>query len=180
MLEIKRSRLSKLRRSQQASRAGRALRNSLVAFGILLLLAVAAGVVYTWYMSQQPLPETATQPAASPTAPVKPQQRTINPEAPVGVVLQFITSPLKPPANASINIKTTGGAACRIDVKYNDVAAQDTGLVPKIADEFGLVQWSWSIPAGTPVGKWPVEVTCANQKNSGYYKATLELVEQMP
>lgn len=177
MLQIKRSGLAKLRQSQQASRAARALRRSLFAFAILLILVVIAGVLYTWYMSQQPLPPTVQQQTLSPAKTLKMTPKTPDPDAPVGVVLQSLTTPLKPPANAALNIKTTPGAACKIDVKYNNVAAQDAGLVPKIADEFGLVQWTWSVPSGIVPGKWPVEATCANTKNSGYYRAELEVTQ---
>ena len=151
-----------------------------VAFGVLVVVAGLAGIGYTWYMSQQPLPDTAQPKAPAPTKATKVPVRTVNPDAQVGVVLQYMTTPLKPPANAALNAKTNAGATCTISVKYNNVAAEDTGLVQKTADEFGLVQWTWSVPVGTPLGSWPVEITCTNEKNSGYYKAALELVAELP
>ena len=70
------------------------------------------------------------------------------------------------------------GAACQISVKVNNAALPDTGLVPKIADEFGIVTWSWTVPKNVLSGKWPVEMTCANEaKKSAYYKADLEVTQ---
>lgn len=152
------------------------IRRTVIAVSILLLLLVGLGVAYTWYMGQQPLDDKANQPAPTVVQRQKPSVKTPDENAPVAIVQQTLTSPIKPPANASFSIKTNNGAACQISVKYNNVPSPDTGLSPKIADEFGVVMWSWSIAQGTLVGQWPIEVTCANKTHSAYYKATLEIV----
>lgn len=175
MLEIKRSRLSRLRKNEQVVHTVNRLKVATIVFLVLIILVGVVGLLYTWYMGGQPLPETASEQKTAPTQPVQAPKRAVSEDAPVGVALTTITSPVTAPANVMITIKTNPGAACKIDVKYNTVSAQDTGLVPKIADEFGMVQWTWSVPLGTPAGKWPIDITCANKTMSGYYKATLEV-----
>lgn len=75
--------------------------------------------------------------------------------------------------NASITIRTNPEAECAITVKYNNVAAVDSGLVTKLADEFGVASWSWTLAASAPAGKWPIEVNCKNKKYSGMVRTDI-------
>jgi hypothetical protein len=144
----------------------RVLRNTAITIIVLAVLLVGIGVVYTWYngkYGEQPKNTVAVKktPVVS-KGPTKP-----SPTSKVNASVQLLTSPITPGDNASINVHTNADAKCTIKVEYDKVTAKDSGLVPKTADEFGMVTWAWTVPVASPVGKWPVTVTCANLKNSG-------------
>jgi hypothetical protein len=58
-------------------------------------------------------------------------------------------------------------------VEYNDVPSADSGLKPKTADDFGIVSWAWTVEATTPVGEWPVDVTCVFNDQSAMVRGKL-------
>jgi hypothetical protein len=151
------------------------IRNTLISVGVLLVLALGGGAAYTWYMGQTETPVAATPaPAATKPAPViKPTAPA--PDAKMSASVQMITSPVAPGANASITVKSNAGSNCTIKVVYDKTASKDSGLIPKVADEFGMVSWSWTVEASAPVGKWPVKVTCANTKNSAMVQGDLKV-----
>ncbi|OYW85723.1 hypothetical protein B7Z17_01795, partial [Candidatus Saccharibacteria bacterium 32-49-10] len=102
------------------------------------------------------------------------------PDAPIGIALQSFSSPVARGMNSAITIKTNADAACSIKLTYNNKElSKDMGLIPKTADEYGVATWSWKVESGRPPGTYPVEVTCANDKNIGYYMARLVVVEQL-
>ena len=108
---------------------------------------------------------------------IVPQQspKKIDPNAPVGVYIQTFNSPIIPGENAMLGVHTTPGATCVIKVEYNKVPVKDSGIADKVADEYGVASWSWTIPVDAPVGKWPVDITCSYGKNSGYMRGDLEI-----
>jgi hypothetical protein len=143
--------------------------------GVLALLGGSAGLAYTWYVGNNDpvtpavLPETKKTPLTQVATP------KAKPEGPVGVSIQVLSSPVAPGGNASLTIRTRPDAACSITVTYKDQKSTDTGLIPKTADEFGTVQWTWTVESSRPVGKWPVDVTCALGEMSGYVRGDLEV-----
>src|SRR5689334_10995980 len=78
----------------------------------------------------------------------------------IGVAVHSLSSPIAPGSQASILIRTTPTATCKITAKYKEVLSTDPGLVDKTADEYGMADWSWFVEDTVPEGKWPVEVTC--------------------
>ena len=102
------------------------------------------------------------------------------PDAVVAASVQMITSPLEPGMNAMISVKTNAEAKCTIKVVYDKTASTDSGLVEKIADDYGMVSWTWTVEPTAPLGSWPVWVTCANEKNSAAVKADLKLEKKAP
>lgn len=141
---------------------------------VVILLAIIAGLLYTWWMGKN-------RPVAVSTVQVAPQKQApkatpvLDEDAPVGVAVEAMSPPMKAGSNASISIKTKPKAACSIVVTYKDQKSTDAGLIPKNADEFGVVMWTWSVEVGRPVGEWPVEVTCAYNNRSGYGKEMLKI-----
>lgn len=139
---------------------------------------VGGGVAYTWYVGKNAPP---AEPELKPEDFVKAKSNPLpvptkpSPAAVVGVSVQSLTTPVKPGANAAITVKTNPEAKCSISVKYKDVPSTDSGLSQKVADEYGLVSWSWGVEESAPEGKWPVDVTCANAKNSGMVRGDLEV-----
>lgn len=150
------------------------MRNTLIAIVVLAVLLVGAGVAYTWYTGKQepvkktePVPVVARPLVNTPTQPL--------PTAKVGASVQSLTSPVAPGDNVTIAVKTNPKANCKITVEYNKVPSKDSGLIPKNADEFGLVSWTWTADIAAPVGKWPAKVTCANAKNSAMVQGDFEI-----
>ncbi len=154
--------------------AVRTARRALVTVTVLIVLFVGAGLLYTWYMGRYKPTVVNQQPATTKKAVLQPA--TMANDAQIGVSKQSFTTPVVPGSNASLSVKTNPKAACSIRVEYDKQASTDNGLVPKTADEYGIVSWAWTVEDGRPYGKWPVVVTCANEKNSIVLKAELELV----
>lgn len=152
----------------------RTIQRVVVSVSVLLVLLVGGAVVYVWYMGQHPVQTEQKKIDTTPNAPVR---NTYQPpaDAVVAIVQQTFSATVVQGSNASLSIRTNPKAACQISVKVHNTALPDTGLVPKIADEFGIVDWSWTMPKNVLPGSWPVEVTCANEKKSAYYKAMLEV-----
>lgn len=147
----------------------------------LLVTTVAAGVGYTWYMGEYG--ETPTMSSQQPVKGTGGEYVSSRPKIPdtasIGATVQTITSPVVPGSNASIMVKTNPEANCTITVIYDRTKSRDSGLTAKKADEYGLVEWTWTVEPGTPVGNWPVEVTCANKKNSAVVKNDLRVVRSL-
>ncbi len=78
-----------------------------------------------------------------------------------------------------MTVKTNAAAACNIKVVYDKTASTDSGLIAKVADEYGMVSWGWTVEPSVPLGKWPVKVTCANAKHSAVVQSDL-VVEKPP
>ena len=163
------------KRRRRNGRGGRLIPGIVITIIILLILMLIAGMAYVWYSGQQepiapePFPETTKRQ----TQVVEKPKIT---EGPVGVSSQVFTSSVVQGDNASLAIRTRPEAACSITLVYKDnQKSKDAGLLPKTADEFGTVQWTWTVEASRPVGKWPVEITCASGEMSGYLKLDLEV-----
>lgn len=177
MLEIKQKPHQKVaRHSQKLRPVARLFRKFIITSFVLCLIFAGGALAYTWFDGKygEP-PKVATMPTKpAPTrAPTK-----ASPTGRIGASVQFITSPIVPGENATITVRTNADANCTIKAEYNKVPAKDSGLMPKKADEFGMVTWGWTVPVGTPLGKWPVTVTCANLKNSGMVIGDLVVVKK--
>jgi hypothetical protein len=149
---------------------------TLLSIVVILVVLVGGGVGYTWYMGRSnayvepPAPEPVANPVEALTTPREPR-----PDAPFGASVQTITSPVEPGDNADISIKTRPKADCEIVVEYDEVKSEDSGLVPKKADEYGIVSWTWTVDDTAPKGKWPVGVTCVYGKKSAFVRGDLRV-----
>ena len=156
------------------------IRNIVLSVLVMVATVVVAGVGYVWYMGNQvePVVETSDVKAAHqrPVESTKPMPAS---DAPVGVSIQSLTSPVAPGENASIAIRTNALAICEISVKYDEIASTDSGLVEKIADEYGMVRWAWTVEATSPFGVWPVDVMCRNDAMSGMVRGDLEVARSV-
>lgn len=141
---------------------------------VLIVLFGGAGFAYTWYAGQQTV-EPAIDVSKLPST--KPERKVNLPtkDSQVGVAVQSFSSPIKPGENASISIKTLRGAACSITFTYNEdnERSKDTGLIPKVADEYGFAEWTWTVSQSVNDGTWPVEITCANGNKSSYSRSDM-------
>lgn len=140
---------------------------------ILLVLIVILGFVYVYYSDQAPS-QTVTHKTAQAYAPLPPPTQP-GANAPEGVVVESLDTPVTPGSNTSMIINTNAGSICTIVVTYNGITSKDSGLVPKKADSYGNVTWSWSIPSSTPVGNWPIKVTCTFHGRTGVDISNLQV-----
>lgn len=140
---------------------------------VLLVLAVGGGIAYVWYTGQNTPDISTATPAPANKIPdvVTPTKPAANARASASV--QVLTSPVAPGDNASISIKTVATSKCTIKVVYNEIPSADSGLIEKVADEFGIVNWTWTVGATVPEGTWPVTVTCAYNGQSAVVQGDL-------
>lgn len=141
------------------------IRNVVISAFVLLVLLIAAGIAYTWYMGQNSVAATVEIIEPTPGPDFTPVKQADN--VPTGASVQMITSPVKPGSNASMTVKTNGGAVCTISVIYDKTPSADSGLTSKTADEYGMVSWSWTVESSVPIGKWPAKVTCLHNERTG-------------
>ena len=145
----------------------RGLRNAGISIAVLTVLAGGAGAGYVWYIGENETPVGTA--IAQPVEAAKRQvikTTTPDPSSKVGASIQMLTTPVAPGENASITVKTLPTASCKIVVEYNKVPSKDSGLVERVADEFGVIMWAWTVDPNAPFGKWPVTVTCTFNKRS--------------
>jgi hypothetical protein len=142
-----------------------------------LLLFGTAGAVYV-YISGRHEPATAVKTVKSTPLPtsLKPKKPAAN--APEGVALQSLTSPVKAGENTSITIKTLPTSTCTVAVTYsNGAVSRDSGLSAKKADDFGIVTWAWTVEPAVPAGTHHVKVTCAYNGRTGVFIGNLEVTK---
>jgi hypothetical protein len=92
--------------------------------------------------------------SATAEAAVKPASRTLNVAA---------------GAYASLTVKVTPTATCRITVLYKSGPSEAAGLYPKRGS---LITWTWKVGTRTTAGNWPVRVDCGA---AGRYATTLRV-----
>jgi hypothetical protein len=153
----------------------RRVRNLVIAVLALLSLTVSAGIAYAWYTANQSGPvaediapiSTAYRPNLTPSKPPE--------DANVGVAAHSFTSPIEPGGRVNVSIKTLPDAVCKISLKYDKEKESviNPSLVDKIADEYGTVNWTWTMAENSQTGKWPVDITCTRGTKSGVYSQDL-------
>lgn len=144
----------------------------------MAVIFVIVGLVYVFVVGRDSgKPQAAKPPAAQTTEPsiLKPVKPAAN--APEGVAVESLLSPVKAGENTSINIRTNAGSACTIAVTYNNLPAKDSGLAPKIANDYGFTDWTWTVDPAAPAGTWPVKVTCVYNGKSGVVIGNLEVTK---
>ena len=75
------------------------------------------------------------------------------------IALQSVTSPVKRGSTAYMEIKGTPGVEYSIVVRYSTSVSKAADLVPKVADENGLVTWKWRVGSRTTPGTYTITVT---------------------
>lgn len=157
-------------------------RSANLVIGILIVfiaVAVVGGLIYIWYIGKTAPVQEAAKITTTTTSPIT-TDPVVDEDAPVGVAIQTITSPVTRGKNASVAIRTRPEAACSIRVYYSDdktKESEDGGLIPKTADEYGVAEWTWTVESSRPAGKWPVYITCAYNTHWGVARATLEVTQ---
>lgn len=156
----------------------KAVKKTIISFVALTVLIVIAGLAYTWYVGQQ------QSDAAEVIAVETPQKKTgsdiqSDPNANVGVSVQYLSSPITPGSETTITIKTNREAECTIAVEYNKVPSKDAALTRQMADEYGAVKWDWFVEDSVPTGTWPVNIYCYKNEKSGFVRGDLKVVKSL-
>lgn len=153
----------------------RRLVRTVVAFFVILALTVGGFVLYAWLGNEEAPAGTIATPKVKAQLEDKSNTTNLDPESPVGVSVQSLTTPTAPGSNVLLIAKTRPNATCTITAEYDKVKSQDSGLIQKDADDYGMVQWSWAVGPAVPEGKWPVTVTCTFDEKSGVVVGDLEV-----
>ena len=136
---------------------------------ILLVLFFLAGFIYTYYSDHSSASNPGSnQNSSNQFSPIKPPPKP-GPNAAVGVAEEAFDSPIAPGQDSSIIISTTAGASCSIALQMASLKSSGQSLAPQIANAYGTVTWSWTVPSNTPFGSYPLSVKCAYGKNWAVY-----------
>lgn len=153
---------------------GHPVRNTVIGVSVLLVLLVGGGLAYTYFYGPESTPKSVAPPPAKPVVrerqPPKPSPNTA-----ASASVQSLTSPVPAGENASLSVRTVATSKCNVQVAYAGVKSADSGLAPKVADEYGIVTWTWTVDAGAPAGSWPVNVTCAYMDKTAEVVGALEV-----
>jgi len=137
----------------------------------LLLVIITIAVMLVWLNGEETLSDPSQKKTVVKKEAIKPVAP--NESAVPFAAREYLTSPVSPGTNAMINIKTLGTAKCTIKIVYGGVASTDSGLQDKIADEYGNVSWSWTVPSEAPEGTWPIDMYCYFRDKSAYLRESL-------
>ena len=138
---------------------------------VLTVSMVGAGILLMWLM-QPKVPDSPAVVAPVIQKPDITSPRKFGPNVPIGSAVQSISSPIAPGNNASVTLRTTEGATCSIKVVRLDTHGkeleriEDSGLVDKKVDVFGVATWTWTIPNGTVLGVWQADMFCTRDDMS--------------
>lgn len=147
---------------------------------LITVLLVGGGLAYTYFLG--PDNSQTAQQADEQATPVRQDIKPTKPasNAPASASVSVLTSPVAPGDNASLTIKTVATAKCTVAVSYGSLAAKDSGLAPKAADEFGTATWAWTVDKAAPLGTWPVKVTCAYNGRTAFVQGDLVVAKAAP
>lgn len=144
---------------------------------ILAVIFLAAGALYVLFVGNKPVTGTkASTSTASQYNPL-PKPRAPNPKNPVGVAEASLLSPVSAGSNSSLTIHTTPQATCTISLSYDTLKSTDSGLVTKVADQYGQIIWTWTVPKNAPAGTWPIKILCKYLTHSGYLESYLQVTK---
>ena len=149
-------------------------KTSIILVLLCILLAaflIGMGYLYAWLVSNQIMPNDAYNTQNYKPVEIKKPVARLNQR--VNVAVSNISSPATPGETVHLSIRTNVDAVCTLEVLTPVKKLIDATLGAKSADEFGIVSWSWVVPADTKDTSWPVSVTCNNREYSGVVKTTV-------
>lgn len=89
---------------------------------------------------------------ASPETTASESAGTVESREPTGISLDYLTTPIKINAKATVRIKGKPDTEYKISVFYSSAASTAKGLEAKISDGGGMVSWTWKVGARTKEG----------------------------
>jgi hypothetical protein len=93
----------------------------------------------------------------------------------LGVKFTTFTTPVARGGRAKVAVHTGPDLRCSIKVVYQGGKASLPGLGTKYSSGAGNVSWTWTVPATTAKGAWPVTVTCQSGGTSGKAKGSMTI-----
>lgn len=154
----------------------RTIRNIAISVVVLAVLVTGAGAGYIWYTGQETPAATVAAELPQPVVQQVAKRPLPAADAPASASIQQMTSPVAPGGEVALHVRSNPTAVCDIAVEYNKVSSSNPAFVSKTADEFGMVDWRWNVPASAPKGKWPVTVTCSlDEKRSAVVQGDLAI-----
>ena len=163
-----------------AKRTSKVLRKVVISSIVLVLLFASAGFGYTYYIDKQnnialkSSTNASDQQQGETITPAKP-----SPNAPEDVSLEVLTTPIARSQTNMVSIKTQADSTCSIAVTYlGGLVAHDPGLTPKTADDFGSVNWNWTISPSAPVGQGSVKIICKFYKKSAMVEGSFQVTAE--
>lgn len=157
------------------SRLARIAAKLVGSFLILVVLALAIGFAYTYWMGRTP-----AKPAASPAPPPPaashelPKPAQIAKNAKVGIAVVALSSPVAPGAAASLQGKTLPGAVCQAAISPSGAGM----LSPATADTYGALSWEWLVPASARPGPYGLSINCQRDSQSAVLTTSFEVSRQ--
>ncbi len=158
----------------------RAVKRTLASACVLLVLVIAAGLVYVYLFGQGGDQSTTSllanqPPQAQPIVPTKPPAN-----AREGTAITVLNNPVLRGEEASVGVQTLPGSSCTISVEYNHEKVQASGLAAKTADDFGNVAWDWTVSTSAPLGTRSATITCSYNKSSSVVVGNFEVTNTTP
>ncbi|HEY5152727.1 MAG TPA: hypothetical protein VII55_02010 [Candidatus Saccharimonadales bacterium] len=159
------------------SRIPKTVRNTIISIFLLLLLFIGAGIAYVLIADRSTPKAVPVAAVAKPDTDSTPKPTPPSANAPEGVSVESVTSPVAAATNSSITARTNAGSTCTIVVSYNGGQSTDSGLTSRTADAYGNVTWTWTVGSAVPAGTWPINVTCTYHGRSGVVQSSYQVTK---
>ncbi len=109
---------------------------------------------------------------ASPETTASESAGTVESREPTGISLDYLTTPIKINAKATVRIKGKPDTEYKISVFYSSAASTAKGLEAKISDGGGMVSWTWKVGARTKEGDFKIVISGGGETFTTYFRVT--------
>lgn len=116
--------------------------------------------------------KTASSETASPETTASETAGTVESREPTGISLDYLTTPIKINAKATVRIKGKPNTEYKISVFYSSAASTAKGLETKISDGDGMVSWTWKVGARTKEGDFKIVIRGGGETFTTYFRVT--------
>lgn len=99
-------------------------------------------------------------------------ESTVESREPTGISLDYLTTPIKINAKATVRIKGKPDTEYKISVFYSSAASTAKGLEAKISDGGGMVSWTWKVGARTKEGNFKIVISGGGETFTTYFRVT--------
>lgn len=99
-------------------------------------------------------------------------ESTVESREPTGISLDYLTTPIKINAKATVRIKGKPDTEYSISVFYSSAASTAKGLEAKISDGDGMVSWTWKVGARTKEGEYRIVISGGGETFTTYFRVT--------
>lgn len=91
------------------------------------------------------------------------------------IILDGVSSPVKPSSDARVQIRTNPGATCSITVRDKSGPSKAPGLGPQTADANGHVTWGWRVGSNAARGRWPILIVCQQKHQRAELRTSFDV-----